>query len=121
MAIRLRALKPNCIIVPVPNGAFFPARTVAERTLVRRLVHQMKAEGQMMPGAADLLVLWRDGCGAIELKRPAQKTLLGKTPAGRASDAQIEFADRCAVLGIRHVYATSWEDVRKALADWGRI
>jgi hypothetical protein len=81
----------------------------------------MKDEGQMLPGAADLLCLWRDGSGAIELKRPAERTLLGKRPAGRPTDAQKEFAALCERHAVRHVYATTWEEVYAALKDWGRL
>ncbi len=121
--LRLRVASPplRCVIVPVPNGTWIPARTPAERSLVARLVARMKAEGQMLPGAADLLCLWEDGSGAIELKRPAEHTLLGKRQAGRPSDAQKEFAALCAAHGVRHIYAHSWDEVHTALTDWGRI
>jgi hypothetical protein len=119
--LRLGSLRPSCVIVPVPNGAWLPARTPAERNLVARLIARMKAEGQMLPGAADLLCLWDDGCGAIELKRPAEQTLLGKRPAGRPSDAQKEFAALCAMQRVRHTYATSWVEVQAALSNWGRL
>jgi hypothetical protein len=119
--LRLQSLRPRCVVVPIPNGAWFPARTPSERSLIARLVARMKAEGQMLPGAADLLCLWEDGSGAIELKRPAEHSLLGKRPAGRPSDAQKEFAALCAMHGVRHVYATSWDEVHAALADWERL
>jgi hypothetical protein len=119
--LRLRPVQPDCLIVPVPNGAFFPSHTPAERSVINRLIARMKDEGQMLPGAADLLVLWDNGSGAIELKRPAERTLLGKQSAGRPSDAQKAFAAACAAHGVRHVYAHSWDEVYGALADWGRI
>lgn len=121
IAWRLKPLHPDCIIVPVPNGAWLPARTKEERALVARIVSRLKSEGQLLPGAADLCVLWDDGSGTIELKRPATRTLLERLPAGRPSDAQLEFAQRCAEHGVRHCYATSWEEVRAALVDWGRM
>lgn len=121
VTLRLRTLRPNCVIVPVPNGIWIPARTLAERNLVVRLIARMKAEGQMLPGVADLLCLWGEGAGAIELKRPAERTLLGKQPAGRPTATQREFAALCAAHGVRHVYATSWDEVVGALADWGRL
>jgi hypothetical protein len=119
--LRLRPVQPDCVIVPVPNGAFFPSHTPAERSIINRLIARMKDEGQMLPGAADLLVLWETGSGAIELKRPAERTLLGKKSAGRPSDAQKEFAALCVAHGVQHVYAHSWDEVRAALAAWGRI
>jgi hypothetical protein len=81
----------------------------------------MKAEGQLLPGAADLLCLWQNGSGAIELKRPAERSLLGNRAAGRPSDTQKEFAALCADKGVRHIYATSWEEVHSALSSWGRL
>jgi hypothetical protein len=120
VTLQLRALRPNCVVVPVPNGAWFPARSPEEQSLVNRLVARLKDEGQLLPGAADLLCLWETGAGAIELKRPARRDLFGKSPAGRPSDAQKEFASLCAAHGVRHVYATSWDQVRGALTDWGR-
>ncbi len=120
--MRMRPLRPDCVIVPVPNGTWIPARTPGERQLVARLVARMKAEGQMLAGAADLLCLWEDGSGAIELKRPASFDLLGKrTRAGPVSEAQKEFAALCADHRVRHVYAHSWGEVHAALAEWGRL
>lgn len=119
--LRLRALRPRCVIAPVPNGAFFPARDPVERSIVNRLVARMKAEGQLLPGVADLLCLWDTGSAAIELKAPAERSLLGKRPRGRPSDAQREFAALCADHGVRHVYAHSWDEVHASLAQWGRI
>jgi hypothetical protein len=100
---------------------WIPTRSEAERRLAARLIARLKAEGQMLPGAADLLVLWDTGSGAIELKAPAQKTLLGKRRAGVPSDTQKEFAALCALHGVRHTYATSWYEVREALHQWGRL
>lgn len=118
---RLRAAPLDAIVIGSPNGVFFPARTPAERELVRRIVHQLKATGQLTPGAPDLVVLWRDGCGGIELKRPAEKTLLGSQPKGYSSAAQIEFAATCRVLGIRYAICASWPEVRDTLIAWGRL
>jgi hypothetical protein len=47
---QLRAARPDCVVVPVPNGTWIPARTQSERALVARLIARMKAEGQIMPG-----------------------------------------------------------------------
>jgi hypothetical protein len=119
--LRLGSLRPDCVIVPVPNGVYIPARSQTERALAARLISQMKAEGQLLPGAPDLLVLWDTGSGAIELKRPAEHTLIGKRAAGRPSDAQKEFAALCAEKNVRHTYATSWVEVQAALSNWGRL
>ncbi len=119
--MRLRTLRPDCVVVPVPNGTWLGARSASEHTMAARLIARMKAEGQIMPGVADLLFMWGGGSGAIELKRPAEETLLGKRPAGRPTDTQKEFAASCAAHGVRHIYATSWGEVHAALSDWGRL
>ena len=119
--LRLGALAAPIIAIPIPNSVFIPARTEAERRLAGRIISQMKANGQLLPGAPDLVILGQDFSAAIELKRPASRTLLGRLRAGRPSDSQIEFAAQCAQHGVRHVYATSWEEVRGALTEWGRI
>jgi hypothetical protein len=68
---QLRAARPDCVVVPVPNGTWIPAHTQSERALVARLIARMKAEGQILPGASDLVVvLWRDGSGANRAKKP---------------------------------------------------
>jgi hypothetical protein len=118
---QLRAARPDCVVVPVPNGTWIPARTDAERRLVGRIIAQMKADGQLLPGASDLLMLWRDGCGAIELKAPAVHTFLGRRQAGRPGPAQLEFERACAEHGVRHIYASGWGEVRNALESWGRL
>ncbi len=119
--LRLMALRPKCVIVPVPNSIWIPTRSPAERAMAARIISQMKKSGQLLPGAADLLVLWGTGSGAIELKRPPTRTLLGKLPGGRPSESQKDFATLCRAQGVRHCYATSWEEVHTALFIWGRL
>jgi len=124
--LRLRILP--VLAFSVPNQVYIPARNEDERVLARRLIAQMKNTGQLSPGAPDLCVFWggAGGCapsgGMIELKRPASRDLLGKrTPAGRPSEAQRELAARAEALGCNHAYASSWEDVRACLVDWGAL
>lgn len=118
--LRLRFAPVSALILPVPNGIWIPARSPSEKALVARLIARLKADGFLVPGVADLLVLWSDGSGAIELKRGASKSLDGVIHrAGSPSDAQKEFALSCATLGIRHAYCTSWVEVRDALMSWG--
>ncbi len=118
--LHLRAERPRCVVVPIPNGAFFPAHSPGERSIINRLVARMKDEGFMLPGAFDLACLW--DCGVIELKKPATRDLFGqRSPAGRPSDAQKEFAARCTDYGVRHAYCHSWDEVRAALVEWGRL
>ncbi|HBR26854.1 MAG TPA: hypothetical protein DD732_07465, partial [Rhizobiales bacterium] len=104
--LRLRSLA--VLAVAVPNSLFIPARTPAEKIMAARIVNQMKAYGGLTPGAPDICIFWGNGKGgAIELKRPKSVGLLGTRPAGRASAAQIAFAERAAELGINHAYCDS--------------
>jgi hypothetical protein len=118
---RLRHAPLAAIVVPSPNGIFIPARTQAEQTLARRVVHQLKLDGQLLPGAPDLLILWDEGCGCIELKRPQNKRLFDKQRAGTLSEAQIEFRARCDYLRINYTVCQSWAEVRDTLKAWGRL
>lgn len=119
--LRIQHAPVDALVIPIPNGVWLPARTEQEKSLVARLIARMKADGQLVPGAADLLVLARDFAGAIELKRPAGKTLLGKTPRGRASVAQLTFQARCAAAGVPYAICTSWAEVRDTLIAWRRL
>lgn len=117
--LRLEHAPVSAIVVPSPNGIYIPARTPEQRTLAARVVHQLKLDGQLLPGASDLLVLWRDGSGAIELKRPAAKNLLGAQAKGQLSPAQLAFRRRCEALGINFAVCHSWPEVRETLKAWG--
>lgn len=125
VVLRLRLLP--VVAFSVPNSIYLPARSEAERTMAARIIHQMKATGQLTPGAPDLCVFWGGAGGAcpsggmIELKRPASRDLLGKRPAGRPSEAQRDMAARAAELGVNHAFASSWEDVRDRLTEWGAL
>jgi hypothetical protein len=121
IAWRVAAAKPDCLILPIPNGVFVPTRSEQEKIIVRRIIARMKAEGQLIPGAPDLVVLWDEGSGVIELKREAQRTLLERLPAGRPSEEQREVELCCRDLGIHHAYCHSWDEMREALRLWGRL
>lgn len=114
---RLRCLP--VLALAIPNSVYFPARTEAERSMIARVIHRMKASGQITPGAPDLVVVWNGGAGLIELKRAAQRNLLGTRPRGRPSESQIEIAEQAAALGLNHAYCTSWEEVYERLVEWG--
>jgi len=118
---RLRFAPLSAIVVPSPNGIFLPTRSPVERDLARRIVHQLKLGGSLLPGAPDLLILWGTGCGCMELKRPAEKTLIGKQRAGELSDEQKRFRDRCADLGVAYEVVMSWPQARELLKSWGRL
>lgn len=119
------------------NGLWIPTRESADiecpychavfespdqKKLVARMMNRLKTDGLLVPGTPDLTIVWRDGGGFIELKRPASRDLFGlRKPAGRASDSQKYYAEDCRVLGINHGYASTWEDVREHLRSWGAI
>lgn len=111
----------DCIVIGSANGIFIPARTEAEKTLARRVVHQMKQDGMLTPGAPDLLFLWRDGCGGIELKRPASASLFVRRAKGKPSPDQRAFKQRAFALQIPYAICDSWESVRDTLIAWGRL
>jgi hypothetical protein len=118
---RLRHAPLDAVVQASPNGIFIPARTQAEQVMARRVVHQLKIDGQLTPGAPDLTFLWRDGSGCIELKRPAERTLLQRRQAGRLSPEQIAFREHCNLHGVPYVVCESWPDVRDTLIAWGRL
>lgn len=118
--IMLRLKAYPVVALPIPNGVWIPAKTAAERTMAGRIINMMKQSGQLVPGAPDLiLALKGGGCAFVELKRPAAKTLLGKTSAGRPSDTQVALEARAKELGIAHAYVTSWEEMKAKLVEWG--
>ena len=118
---RLRFAPLTAIVIPSPNGVFLPTRNPAERTLARRIVHQLKVDGQLTPGAPDLVFLWPNGSGCIELKRAAEKTLLGKVRAGTLSEDQAAFRMTCDAVGVQYAVCRSWPEVREILKTWGRL
>ena len=120
--IMWRANRLPLIVAPIPNGIWIPTRDDAEKALVGRIVNRLKNDGMLLPGVADLSVVWRGGGGFVELKRPASKDLFGvRKPAGRSSDPQKEFADKCQRLGVNHAICQTWDEVRDRLREWGAI
>jgi len=118
---RLRFAPLSAIVVPSPNGIFLPTRNPAERDLARRIVFQLKRDGQLAPGAPDLVFLWENGSGCMELKRPAEQTLLGKQRAGQLSTEQKGFRDLCERVGVPYEVVMSWPQAREVLKGWGRL
>lgn len=102
-----------------PNGIYFPCRSDDERRLRARLIARMKAEGMLLPGAPDLVLMWNGGAGLVETKRPAFRNLFGYHAAGTPSEDQVEFARRATALGIRHACCRSWDELAAQLAGWG--
>ncbi len=119
IVLRLKAYP--VIVCPIPNGLWIPARTPAERLVVAKIIASMKRSGQLVPGMPDLVLLWRGGCAAVELKASKRRDLLGTKPAGRLSDDQVAFAQRCAELWVNYACVTSWEQLRPYLCEWGII
>lgn len=118
--LRLACGHPSLIALPIPNGIWIPAHSEAERIIVCRLIARMKADGMLVPGAPDLILLWPGGGAMVELKRPRSRDLLGRiSPAGRASPAQSELAERALRLGINHAVVRSWDELHARLGDWG--
>jgi len=111
--LRLRLLP--VVAFSVPNSVYLPARTEAERTMAARIIHQMKAAGQMTPGAPDIVVCGRHGVVLCELKREKTRDLLTTRPKGRLSPDQKDFRERCERVGVRYTVAHCWEDVEGSL------
>lgn len=116
---RLRAYP----ILPLvtPNGLYIPARTEGERAIKARIISRMKADGMLVPGASDIVLLWGGGAALVETKRPAHKDVFGTHAAGTPSQDQIEFQRRAQRLGINHAYCRSWEQLKAQLGEWGAI
>jgi len=120
--LRLRFAPLDAIVIGSANGVFIPSRSPAERELVRRIVYQLKLDGAITPGAADLTFLWDGGCGLIELKRPQERDLLGTVrDRGRISPEQVAFRERAVDKNIPYEVCQSWAQVRDTLVEWGRL
>jgi hypothetical protein len=117
--LRLRAAAWPCIAAPIPNGPFIPTHNAAEKAVVARIVHRMKSDGLLLPGAADLAIVWPAGGAFVELKRSTLRDLFGQKPAGKPTEAQEAFAEKCHALGIRHAYCSSWDELKAKLDEWG--
>ena len=105
------------IPVVVPNSIYFPARSDAERSIISRVVAQMKNDGMLVPGSPDLILLGERGALCCELKRSASRDLFGRRPKGRLSPEQRAFRDRCVDVGVEYVVAECWEDVQCRLSE----
>src|SRR5262245_37695838 len=96
---RLHCAPLDALVFPIPNGVYLPARSASEKVLVARIIHQLKVQGGLTPGAPDLVFLGARSCGAIELKRPATKSLFGKHARGTLSPVQREMQQAFAEHG----------------------
>lgn len=94
----LRFAFPRAVVWAVPNGG---SRHVVEAA-------RLKAQG-VRAGVADLCVMLPGGrVGFMEVK----------TPKGRISDKQKEFADVCRAYDIPHSYVRSIDDAITAVRSW---
>jgi|GEM_PF-3150279 hypothetical protein len=117
---RLATTRRPLLALPIPNGVWIPARSAAERALVARLIARMKADGMLVPGAPDLVLLWPGGGALVELKRPPERDLFGRArPKGRLSAAQTALAERARRLGINYAVVTGWDELEARLSAWG--
>lgn len=111
--IVLRLKAAGIFYIPIPNGVFLPVHTDAERIIARRIIDAMKSQGEMEPGAYDLVIFGANGRGGlVELKREAGTDMLGrKVTAGQLSQAQRTFRDRARAAGIPEAVCRSWNEV----------
>jgi hypothetical protein len=119
--LRLRAGGYPVLALATPNGLHIPARTEDERAIKARMINRMRADGMMVAGAPDLVLLWAGGGAFVELKRPASHDIFGHHAAGVASPDQKEFAARCQRLGINHAFCRSWDGFKERLVEWGAL
>lgn len=117
--LRLRAGGYPVIALATPNGLHIPARSEEEQRIKARIINRMRADGMLLAGAPDLVLLWPQGGGFAELKRPAHRDIFGYHAAGQASQDQLAFAERCRKLGINHAYVRSWDGLKDRLGEWG--
>jgi hypothetical protein len=86
---------------------FHPANeAIASKGIGFNIVLKMMGK---LPGVSDLIFGWKGGIGCIELK----------SDKGVMSDGQKSFKKWCEYHDIPYVIAKSWEDVEKALKEWG--
>jgi hypothetical protein len=102
-----------------PNGLYIPCRSDDERRIRARLIARMRADGMLLPGAPDLVLMWRDGAAVIETKRPGFRDIFGYHAPGTPSEDQARFAERARALGLRHAYCSTWHQLEDRLLDWG--
>ena len=115
--ILLRLNRYPVVAVPSANGIYLPARSEAEQSIVARIINRMKADGMLLPGAPDLVLLGEKGSLCVELKRPASRDLFMRRPKGRLSPEQKLFRDRCIAAGVAYLVADCWPDVEARLHE----
>jgi hypothetical protein len=96
----LELVKPRCIWFHPPNGG---ARSKTEAAILKGL--GVKA------GVADLIFLWKNGSGCIELK----------TTGKQLSKAQNDFSEDCWIVGVNHAICFTVDQVDHFMKKWGLI
>lgn len=91
---------PDVLYFAVPNGG---KRSLIEAALMKKM--GVKA------GVADLLLFWKGGMGAIELKRPDKKAYM--------SEAQHDFSNQWRDKGGKFACCNSLDMVEECLKSWG--
>lgn len=94
----LRYQFPTLLWFHTPNGGKRHPREAA----------RLKRMG-VLPGVADILLFWKSGMGAIELK----------SDIGRQRDTQKEFMLKWVANGGRYNICRSIEDVQDTMRAWG--
>lgn len=102
----IRMAFPDVLVFAVPNGG--SRKKNAKGVPIEAIM--MKKMG-VLAGVSDLLLFWRGGYGAIELKRPDK--------AARMSENQIGFADAWQQRGGKFACCNSLDSVEAALKAWG--
>lgn len=97
----LRYAAPKCLFFHVPNNI---PRGDAK---ARRIGGIMKSMG-VLPGVADLLLFWRGGMGAIELK----------SEKGKQTDSQRLFERQWVYFGGQYAICRSLDEVQRVLNEW---
>lgn len=95
----IRRVHHDVLCFHVPNGG--------KRNAIEARI--MKGMG-VMPGVADLLIFWRGGHGAIELKAPESR--------GKQSEHQLTFEQLWKFYGGQYAVCKSIDDVDGALSRW---
>lgn len=115
---RAQLLERGVLLLSIGNELPARGRFVAAWQTIR-------AAAGAMAGAPDLVLIWADGGGFVELKRPKderQGSLLGvKSRAGQLSTNQVAFRELCKAKGIRWARCRSSEEFQNTLQDWGLL
>ena len=65
----------------------------------------------VVPGVADLLLIWKGGFGFIEMK----------TKTGHLSPAQLKFKGFCISAGVRYAVCRTVKEVHDTVISWGLV